>query len=81
MQVLFSTFQKKKFEIRSVQSAGGRRFMYYTDCDIKSKYLLNIARGTHMFQMAIQPKLMEIQHLDNEGITLEFSRQHGLISM
>ncbi|RUS84496.1 hypothetical protein EGW08_007735 [Elysia chlorotica] len=59
-------FDKKKFEIRSIQSAGGRRFMYYTDCDVKSKYLLNIARGTHMFQMAIQPKLMEIQHLDNE---------------
>uniref|UniRef100_A0A2C9KW49 FERM domain-containing protein n=1 Tax=Biomphalaria glabrata TaxID=6526 RepID=A0A2C9KW49_BIOGL len=59
-------FDKKKFEIRSVQSAGGRRYMYYTDCDIKSKYLLSICRGTHMFQMAIQPKLMEIQHLDNE---------------
>lgn len=41
--------------------------MYYTDCDIKSKYLLNICRSTHIFQMAIQPKLMEIQHLDNEG--------------
>ncbi|CAL1526866.1 unnamed protein product [Lymnaea stagnalis] len=59
-------FDKKKFEIRSVQSAGGRRYMYYTDCDIKSKYLLSICRGTHMFQMAIQPKLLEIQHLDNE---------------
>uniref|UniRef100_A0A0B7AQ35 FERM domain-containing protein n=1 Tax=Arion vulgaris TaxID=1028688 RepID=A0A0B7AQ35_9EUPU len=59
-------FDKKKFEIRSVQSAGGRRFIYYTDCDIKSKYLLSISRSTHMFQMAIQPKLMEIQHLDNE---------------
>ncbi|KAH9492923.1 FERM domain-containing protein 6 [Bulinus truncatus] len=59
-------FDKKKFEIRSVQSAGGRRYLYYTDCDIKSKYLLSICRGTHIFQMAIQPKLMEIQHLDNE---------------
>ncbi|XP_005093424.1 uncharacterized protein LOC101863416 [Aplysia californica] len=59
-------FDKKKFEIRSVQSAGGRRFMYYTDCDVKSKYLLTICRSTHMFQMAIQPKLMEIHHLDNE---------------
>ncbi|XP_059169810.1 protein expanded-like isoform X2 [Physella acuta] len=59
-------FDKKKFEIRSIQSAGGRRFIYYTDCDIKSKYLLSICRGTHMFQMAIQPKLLEIQHLDNE---------------
>lgn len=59
-------FDKKRFEIRSIQSAGGRRFMYYTDCDIKSKYLLNICRSTHIFQMAIQPKLMEIQHLDNE---------------
>ncbi|CAG5129827.1 unnamed protein product [Candidula unifasciata] len=59
-------FDKKKFEIRSVQSAGGRRFLYYTDADVKSKYLLHICRSTHMFQMAIQPKLMEIQHLDNE---------------
>ncbi|GFN94468.1 Ferm domain containing 6 [Plakobranchus ocellatus] len=79
-------FDKKKFEIRSVQSAGGRRFMYYTDCDIKSKYLLNIARGTHMFQMAIQPKLMEIQHLDNEdqkryraSYTYSDSRDRGLL--
>ena len=59
--------QKKKFEIRSVGSAGGRRFAYYTESDATSKYLLHICRSTHMFQMAIQPKLMEIRHLDAEG--------------
>ncbi|KAL8590064.1 hypothetical protein ACOMHN_034295 [Nucella lapillus] len=59
-------FDKKKFEIRSVGSAGGRRFAYYTDSDVTSKYLLHICRSTHMFQMAIQPKLMEIRHLDAE---------------
>ncbi|XP_076442408.1 uncharacterized protein LOC143281214 [Babylonia areolata] len=59
-------FDKKKFEIRSVGSAGGRRFAYYTDSDGTSKYLLHICRSTHMFQMAIQPKLMEIRHLDAE---------------
>lgn len=59
-------FDKKKFEIRSVGSAGGRRFTYYTESDVTSKYLLHICRSTHMFQMAIQPKLMEIRHLDAE---------------
>ncbi|KAK7104751.1 uncharacterized protein [Littorina saxatilis] len=59
-------FDKKKFEIRSVGSAGGRRFAYYTESDVTSKYLLHICRSTHMFQMAIQPKLMEIRHLDAE---------------
>ena len=60
--------QKKKFEIRSAESAGGRRFAYYTENDGTSKYLLHICRSTHMFQMAIQPKLMEIRHLDAEGM-------------
>ena len=59
--------QKKKFEIRSVGSSGGRKFAYYTESDVMSKYLLHIYRSTHMFQMAIQPKLMEIRHLDAEG--------------
>ncbi|KAK7506980.1 hypothetical protein BaRGS_00001831 [Batillaria attramentaria] len=59
-------FDKKKFEIRSVGSAGGRRFTYYTESDVTSKYLLYICRSTHMFQMAIHPKLMEIRHLDAE---------------
>lgn len=59
-------FDKKKFEIRSVGSAGGRKFTYYTDSDVTSKYLLYICRSTHMFQMAIHPKLMEIRHLDAE---------------
>ncbi|KAJ8308356.1 hypothetical protein KUTeg_013230 [Tegillarca granosa] len=57
---------KKKFEIRSVGSPEGRKFTYFTDCDTKSKYLLHLCRTTHMFQMAIQPKLMEIRHLDAE---------------
>ncbi|OWF53755.1 uncharacterized protein LOC110445987 [Mizuhopecten yessoensis] len=59
-------FDKKKFEIRSVGNPAGRKFTYYTDCDHTSKYLLYICRTTHMFQMAIQSKLMEIQHLDAE---------------
>ncbi|XP_061173033.1 protein expanded-like [Saccostrea echinata] len=57
-------FEKKKFEIQS--GPGGRKFAYYTDSDSKSKYLLSLCRTTHMFQMAIQPKLMEIRHLDAE---------------
>lgn len=57
-------FEKKKFEIQS--GPGGRKFSYYTESDCKSKYLLSLCRTTHMFQMAIQPKLMEIRHLDAE---------------
>ncbi|KAK3600905.1 hypothetical protein CHS0354_013282 [Potamilus streckersoni] len=60
------TFDKKKFEIRSLGSPAGRKFAYYTECDSKSKYLLSICRNTHMFQMAIQPKLVEIRHLEAE---------------
>ncbi|XP_053395461.1 protein expanded-like [Mercenaria mercenaria] len=60
------TFDKKKFEIRSVGTPSGRKFTYYTDSDVKSKYLLTLSRNTHMFQMAIQPKLMEIRHLEEE---------------
>ncbi|KAL8610957.1 hypothetical protein ACOMHN_042573 [Nucella lapillus] len=59
-------FDKRKFEIRSTESAGGRRFAYYTENDGTAKYLLNLCRATHQFQMAIQPKLMEIRHLDAE---------------
>ncbi|XP_069118982.1 protein expanded-like [Argopecten irradians] len=59
-------FDKKKFEVRWVGNPAGRKFTYYTDCDNTSKYLLYICRTTHMFQMAIQSKLMEIQHLDAE---------------
>ncbi|WAR18754.1 FRMD1-like protein [Mya arenaria] len=59
-------YEKKKFEIRAVGSPAGRKFSYYTDSDVKSKYLLSFSRNTHMFQMAIQPKLMEIRHLDEE---------------
>ncbi|KAH3847905.1 protein expanded-like [Dreissena polymorpha] len=60
------TFDKKKFEIRSVGMPAGRKFTYYTESDVKSKYLLTFSRNTHMFQMAIQPKLMEIRHLEEE---------------
>ena len=60
-------FQKKKFEIRSVGSPAGRKFTYYTESDVKSKYLLTLSKNTHIFQMAIQPKLMEIRHLEEEG--------------
>ena len=69
--VFGSLLQKNKFEIRFVGRHKGRKFAYYTDCDEKSKYLLYFCRTTHMFQMAIQPKLMEIRHLDAEGIVLE----------
>ncbi|KAL4237397.1 FERM domain-containing protein 6 [Mactra antiquata] len=58
------TFDKKKFEIRSVGTPAGRKFTYYTDSDVKSKYLLTLSRNTHMFQMAIQPKLMEIRQFE-----------------
>lgn len=60
------TFDKKKFEIRSVGAPAGRKFTYYTESDVKSKFLLTLSRNTHMFQMAIQPKLMEIRHLEEE---------------
>ena len=66
--MLTNIFQKKKFEIRSVGAPAGRKFTYYTESDIKSKYLLTLSRNTHMFQMAIQPKLMEIRHLEEEGM-------------
>ncbi|XP_050404239.1 uncharacterized protein LOC126820377 [Patella vulgata] len=59
-------FDKKKFEIRAVGCPDGRKFTYYTDSDVTSKYLLTICRATHIFQMDIQPKLMEIRHLDAE---------------
>ncbi|XP_046351374.1 uncharacterized protein LOC124131899 [Haliotis rufescens] len=61
-------FDKKKFEIRTTggNESTSRKFTYYTEVDGKSKYLLSICRTTHMFQLAIQPKLMEIRHLDAE---------------
>lgn len=60
--------QKKKFEIRAAGSPEGRKFSYYTDCDTKSKYLLQLCKATHMFQLAIHPKLIEIRHLEEQGI-------------
>ncbi|ESO87708.1 hypothetical protein LOTGIDRAFT_127244 [Lottia gigantea] len=60
-------FDKKKFEIRSEGCPDGRKFTYYTDSDVTSKYLLTICRATHMFQLEIEPKLREIRHLDAEG--------------
>lgn len=59
--------QKKKFEIRAAGAPEGRKFAYYTDCDTKSKYLLQLCKQTHMFQLAIHPKLMEIRHLEEQG--------------
>lgn len=59
-------FDKKKFKIRADGSPEGREFAYYTDCDTKSKYLLQLCKATHMFQLAIHPKLMEIRHLDEQ---------------
>ena len=62
----FSTFQKKKFEIRAVGSPEGRKFTYYTGSDDRSKYLLSLCRATHLFQMTVQSKLAEIRHLEAE---------------
>ncbi|GAB1597483.1 flocculation protein FLO11-like [Argonauta hians] len=59
-------FDKKKFEIRSVGKPEGRKFTYYTDSDAKSKYILSICRNTHMFHLELEPKLMEIRHLQAE---------------
>ncbi|XP_063426445.1 uncharacterized protein LOC134710159 [Mytilus trossulus] len=59
-------FEKKKFEIRAAGAPEGRKFAYYTDCDTKSKYLLQLCKQTHMFQLAIHPKLMEIRHLEEQ---------------
>lgn len=60
-------FQKKKFEIRTIGTPEGRKFTYYTGSDERSKYLLHLCRTTHMFQMAMAPKLAEIKHLEAEG--------------
>ncbi|CAE1284780.1 unnamed protein product [Acanthosepion pharaonis] len=59
-------FDKKKFEIRSVGRPEGRKFTYYTESDAKSKYILSICRNTHMFHLELEPKLMEIRHLQAE---------------
>lgn len=60
------SLQKKKFEIRAEGSRDGRKFSYFTGSETDSKYLLALCKGTHIFQIELQPKLAEIRHLENE---------------
>ncbi|XP_014281361.1 protein expanded [Halyomorpha halys] len=54
-------FDRKKFEIRGVNSAFGEKFCYYTSSDEKSKHLLALCKVTHQYSMAMQPKLAQIR--------------------
>ena len=57
--------QKKKFEIVPVTCGerDGRRFRYYTGSDERSKYLLWLCQGSHIFQLQMAPKLAEQRHM------------------
>ena len=59
------TLQKKKFEIVPVTCGerDGRRFRYYTGSDERSKYLLWLCQGSHIFQLQMAPKLAEQRHM------------------
>lgn len=46
----------------------GRKFTYYTGSDDRSKYLLQLCRASHLFQITVQPKLAEIRHLEAEDM-------------
>ena len=41
----------------------GRRFRYYTGSDERSKYLLWLCQGSHIFQLQMAPKLAEQRHM------------------
>ncbi|XP_065215812.1 protein expanded isoform X2 [Planococcus citri] len=58
-------FDRKKFEIRSLNPAG-ERYVYYTNSDEKSKHLLTLCRLTHQFCMSIQLRLNEITRKEEE---------------
>ena len=42
----------------------GRRFRYYTGSDERSKYLLWLCQGSHIFQLRMAPKLAEQRHME-----------------
>lgn len=44
-----------------------RKYTYYTGSDEKSKHLLHLCRATHLFHLAIQPKVTELKRLEMEG--------------
>jgi hypothetical protein len=46
-------------------------YVYCVNSSIsESPKQLQLCKATHMFQLAIQPKLTEIRHLDEQGKTI-----------
>ncbi|ROT66922.1 hypothetical protein C7M84_015048 [Penaeus vannamei] len=55
---------KKKFEIRALSYPG--KLTFYTTSDEKSKHLLYLCRLTHLFNLALQPRLAEVRQIQEE---------------
>lgn len=54
-------FDRKKFEIRGINGALGKKCCYFTSRDEKSKHLLLLCRLTHEYSMAVDSQLAQLR--------------------
>ncbi len=62
--------KKKKFEIFINIDANFRKYVYYTNCEKFSKYLLDLSKATHSFTISVFERLANQKTLANYGIAL-----------
>ena len=48
----------------TTKPSDGRRFRYYTGSDDRSKYLLRMCQGSHLFQLKMAPKMAEQKQME-----------------
>ncbi|XP_078672110.1 FERM domain-containing protein 6-like isoform X1 [Branchiostoma floridae x Branchiostoma belcheri] len=60
-------FKRKRIELQPDGAPSFRKLVYYTDSYNRSKYLLELMKGTHQFHLRMKPRLDQIRKMEAQA--------------
>ncbi|XP_066282253.1 FERM domain-containing protein 6-like isoform X2 [Branchiostoma lanceolatum] len=60
-------FKRKRIELQPDGAPSFRKLVYYTDSYNRSKYLLELMKGTHQFHLRMKPRLDQIKKMEAQA--------------